>query len=165
MPRPGPSFTGRTSTPPLSCSSEGNVPVERAAALMETLLGTPVSSGFVARALARLAQRLQAAGFEEAMKDALQAEDVLCSDETPANVISNDTGPDGEAVPGAPHAVTIRTPDARLIWYAALGSRSSTAIAGLDVLEGWHGYLSATTTRAGISSMPGSPASSNAVLT
>jgi RNA polymerase sigma-70 factor (ECF subfamily) len=54
MPRPGPSFTGRTSTPPLSCSSEGNVPVERAAALMETLLGTPVSSGFVARALARL---------------------------------------------------------------------------------------------------------------
>ena len=31
---------------------------------MEALLGTPVSSGFVARALARLAQRLQAAGFD-----------------------------------------------------------------------------------------------------
>jgi transposase len=43
-------------------SSEGNVPVERAAALMEALLGTPVSSGFVARALARLAGRLAAAG-------------------------------------------------------------------------------------------------------
>jgi transposase len=87
-------------------ASEGNVPVERTAALMEALLGTPVSAGFVARALARLAQRLQAAGFDEAMKDALQAEEVLCGDETPANVISKDTGPDGEAVPGAPHAVT-----------------------------------------------------------
>ena len=122
-------------------SSEGNVPVERTAALMEALLGTPVSGGFVARALARLAQRLQVAGFDAAMKDALQAEEVLCGDETPANVIGKDTGPDGEAVPGAPHAVTIRTPDARLIWYAALGSRSSAAIAGLGVLDGWHGYL------------------------
>lgn len=122
-------------------ASEGNVPVERTATLMEALLGTPVSSGFVARALARLAQRLQAAGFDQAMKDALQAEEVQCGDETPVNVISNGTGPDGGAVPGAPHAVTIRTPDARLIWYAALGSRSSAAIAGLGVLEGWHGYL------------------------
>ena len=41
----------------------------------------------------------------------------------------------------APHAVTIRTPDARLIWYAALGSRSGAEIAGLGVLEDWHGYL------------------------
>jgi transposase len=122
-------------------SSEGNVPVERTAALMEALLGTPVSAGFVARALARLAQRLQAGGFDAAMKDALRAEEVLCGDETPANVIGKDTGPDGKTVPGAPHAVTIRTPDPRLIWYAALGSRSSAAIAGLGVLDGWHGYL------------------------
>ena len=122
-------------------SSEGNVPVERAAALMEALLGTPVSSGFVARALARLAQRLQAAGFDAAMKAALQAEDVLCGDETPANVITRDTDEHGETVPGAPHAVTLRTPDARLIWYAAMGSRSGPAIAGLGVLEDWHGYL------------------------
>jgi hypothetical protein len=122
-------------------SSEGNVPVERAAALMEALLGTPVSSGFVARALARLAGRLAAAGFDEAMKDALQAEDVLCGDETPANVITKDTDEHGETVPGAPHAVTLRTPDARLIWYAAMGSRSGPAIAGLGVLDDWHGYL------------------------
>jgi transposase len=122
-------------------ASEGNVPAGRTAALMDALLGTPVSSGFVARALARLAQRLQAAGFDAAMKDALQAEDVLCGDETPASVITKDTGPDGEAVPGAPHAVTIRTPDARLIWYAALGSRSGAGIAGPGVLDGWHGYL------------------------
>jgi len=122
-------------------SSEGNVPVERAAALMEALLGTPVSSGFVARALARLAGRLAAAGFDEAMTAALQAEEVLCGDETPANVSSKDTGEHGETEPGAPHAVTIRTPDARLIWYAALGSRSGPAIKGLGVLDGWHGYL------------------------
>ena len=122
-------------------SSEGNVPVERTAALMEALLGTPVSGGFVARALARLAQRLQAAGFDEAMTAALRSEEVLCGDETPVNVVTKDAGPHGEAVPGAPHAVTIRTPDARLIWYAALGSRSSAAIAGLGVLDGWHGYL------------------------
>jgi hypothetical protein len=122
-------------------ASEGNVPAGRTAALMEALLGTPVSSGFVARALARLAQRLQAAGFDQAMTDALQAEDVLCSDETPANVITKDTDEHGETEPGAPHAVTIRTPDARLIWYAALGSRSGPAIKGLGVLEGWHGYL------------------------
>jgi len=122
-------------------SSEGNVPVERTAALMEALLGTPVSSGFIARALARLAQRLQAAGFDAAMKAALQAEDVLCGDETPANVITKDTDEHGETVPGAPDAETLRTPDARLIWYAAMGSRSGPAIAGLGVLDGWHGYL------------------------
>jgi hypothetical protein len=89
-------------------SSEGNVPVERAAASMEALLGTPVSSGFAARALARLAGRLAAAGFDAAMKDAPQAEDVLCGDETPANVITKDTDKHGETVPGAPHAVTRR---------------------------------------------------------
>jgi hypothetical protein len=122
-------------------ASEGNVPVERTAALMEALLGTPVSSGFVARALARLAERLRAAGFDEAMKDALRAEEVLCGDETPANVIRRDAGPNARQAKGAPHAVTIRTPDARLIWYAAMRSRSSASIAGLGVLDGWHGYL------------------------
>jgi hypothetical protein len=122
-------------------SSEGNVPVERTAALMEALLGTPVSAGFVARALARLAERLQAAGFDAAMKEALRAEEVLCGDETPVNVIRKDPGPGGEEAGGAPHAVTIRTPDARLIWYAAMRSRSGASIAGLGVLDDWHGYL------------------------
>jgi hypothetical protein len=63
-------------------SSEGNVPVERTAALIGALLGMPVSAGFVARAHERLAQKLQAAGFSEAMKAALRAEPVLCADET-----------------------------------------------------------------------------------
>ncbi|MGH3185269.1 MAG: DUF6444 domain-containing protein, partial [Streptosporangiaceae bacterium] len=59
-------------------ASEGNVPIERTAHLMAALLGAPVSTGFVARALERFAQRLAAAGFDDAMKAALRAEEVLC---------------------------------------------------------------------------------------
>ena len=36
--------------------------------------------------------------------------------------------------------MTIRTPDERLIWYAAASSRSGTR-SGPGVLEGWRGYL------------------------
>jgi transposase len=45
-------------------ASEGNVPIERTAMLMEALLGASVSTGFVARALERFAQRLAAGGFD-----------------------------------------------------------------------------------------------------
>jgi hypothetical protein len=122
-------------------ASEGNVPLERTAMLMATLLGAPVSTGFVARALERVAQRLAAAGFDDAMTTALRAEDVLCADETPTNVIHKDTDAHGEPIPGSPHAVTVRTPDARLVWYAPIGSRSKTSIAGLGIMEGYAGYL------------------------
>jgi hypothetical protein len=122
-------------------ASEGNVPIERTAMLIEALLGVPVSSGFVGRALERFAQRLGAGGFDDAMKTALRAQDVLCADETPTNVIHHDTDEHGKPVPGSPHAVTVRTPDARLVWYAPISSRSKTAIAGLGVLEGYTGYL------------------------
>jgi hypothetical protein len=122
-------------------ASEGNVPLERTAMLMAALLGAPVSTGFVARALERLAQRLAAAGFDDAMTHALRAEEVLCGDETPTNVIHKDTDEHGQPLPGSPHAVTVRTPDARLVWYAPIGSRSKTAIAALGVLEGYTGYL------------------------
>ena len=94
-------------------SSEGNVPVERTAHLMAALLSAPVSTGFVARALARFAERLAGAGFDEAMKAALRAEDVLCADETPTNVIGKDTDEQGEPLPGSPHAVTVRTDSPR----------------------------------------------------
>ena len=94
--------------------------------VMAALLGAPVSTGFVARALARFAECLAGAGFDEAMKAALRAEDVLCADETPTNVIGKDTDEQGEPLPGSPHAVTVRTPDARLVWYAPIGSRSKT---------------------------------------
>jgi hypothetical protein len=122
--------------------SEGNVPVERAAMLIEALLGVGVSAGFVARAHARLARSLERAGFDEAMKAALRAENVLCGDETPVNVARKDIDPEtGQSVPGSEHVVTIRTPDERLIWYRPTPSRSSQAIKALGVLEDWHGYL------------------------
>jgi len=120
--------------------SEGNVPAERTAMLMEALLGAPVSAGFVARAHERLAGRLEAAGFDEAMKAALRAEQVLCADETPVSVIRN-TGEDGAVVAGSPHVVTVRTPGERLVWYAATPSRSSEAIKGLGVMDGYPGIL------------------------
>jgi transposase len=123
-------------------SSEGNVPVERTAMLIGALLGVEVSTGFVARAAERLADTLAVAGFDEAMKAALRAEEVLCGDETPVNVLGNDLDEaTGEPVPGAPHAVTLRTPDARLIWYTAMPSRSKDSIADLGVLDDWHGFL------------------------
>jgi transposase len=121
--------------------SAGNVPVERTAMLIHALLGVEVSAGFVARAAERLADTLATAGFDEAMKAALRGEDVLCGDESPVNVLENDLDDTGEQVAGAPHAVTLRTPDARLIWYAGMSSRTKDSIADLDVLDGWHGYL------------------------
>jgi transposase len=121
-------------------NSEGNVPVERAAMLMAALLGTPVSAGFVARAHQRLAQRLEQTGFDAAMRAALRAETALCADETPVNVLRN-TGQDGSTHAGSPHVVTVRTPDERLVWYAAMPSRSSEAIKGLGVMDGYHGIL------------------------
>lgn len=96
--------------------SEGNVPVERTAMLMAALLGAPVSAGFVARAHQRLAERLDAAAFTDRLKDALAGEDVLCGDETPINIAFTGTGAGGEPVPGAPHVITLRTPDGRLGW-------------------------------------------------
>jgi transposase len=121
-------------------ASEGNVPVERTAMLMSALLGAPVSAGFVARAHERLARKLEAAGFDEAMKAALRGEDVLCADETPVSLIRN-AGADGQVKAGSPHVVTVRTPDQRLIWYGAAHSRSSEAIKGLGVMDGYAGIL------------------------
>jgi hypothetical protein len=134
----GPNLNGAA----IVLGSEGNVPVQRTALLIHALLGVEVSAGFVARAAERLADKLDAAGFDEAMKAALRGEDVLCGDESPVNVLSNDLDEaTGEQVTGAPHAVTLRTPDARLIWYTGMTSRAKTSIADLGVLEDWHGYL------------------------
>jgi transposase len=121
--------------------SEGNVPVERTAMLMEALLGVPVSAGFVARAAERLADRLAVTGFDEAPKQALHAEDVLCGDETPVNVAFKDLDEHGEPVEGAEHVITIRTPDERLVLLEAVSSRSKHAIRAVGVLDGWRGYF------------------------
>jgi transposase len=123
-------------------ASQGNVPLERAAVLMAALLGAPVSAGFVARALARLADRLTAAGFDEAMAAALSAEAVLGADESPVNVLHPDLDPaTGQPVAGAAQVMVLRTPDQRLVWYRAMGSRCKQAIKALGVLDGYRGYL------------------------
>lgn len=54
----------------------------------------------------------RSACLDEAMTAAVRAEDVLCGDETPTNVISSDIDETTEQpVAGSPHAVTLRTPD------------------------------------------------------
>jgi transposase len=121
-------------------ASQGNVPVEATAALMAALLGAPVSTGFVARAHERFADLLAAAGFDEAMIAALRAEDVLCADETPVNVVAN-LDDDGEPAEGSPQVVTVRTPDARLVWYKQITARTAKKIAELGVLDTWRGIL------------------------
>lgn len=120
--------------------SQGNVPMEATAQLMEALLGAPVSTGFVARAQQRLADMLDDAGFDEAMKQALRAEPVLGADESPVNIVSN-VDADGQPAAGSPHIVTVRTPDERLVWYASITSRSSANLKDLGIFDQWPGVL------------------------
>jgi transposase len=136
--------------------------VERAADLMAALLKAPVSTGFVSRCLARLDAALTAAGFEDALKDALRASGVLGTDETPAPLTTAATSTEGC---GNPHVYTVRTlrgwtsggPD--LIWYGAAGDRTKASITGFAILDGYAGvlvrddyggYLSFDTTLAGV---------------
>ena len=155
----------------LSCY--GNVPAERSAQLIGMLLGTEVSAGWVDKAVARVSARLRAAGFDDAMIAALSAEDVLAADETPVNVLDK-TPPspeekdeagekdpeetDGKAPAGAPHVLIVKTPDGRLTWLQALGSRRKdsvgagipAAFAGHLMTDGYTGYQHLLSRIAGI---------------
>jgi transposase len=116
-------------------TSYGNVPPERAAHVVDMLLGVPVSAGWVDKAGARLSGQLERAAFDAAMCAALAAEPVLAADETPVNVLAPGTPAqaagqeeedpeDGDRrALGAPHVLVIRTPDERLTRLQALGSR------------------------------------------
>ena len=89
----------------------GNVPAERSARLIGMLLGVPVSAGFVDKAASRLSGRLEAAGFDEAMRAALAGEPVLAAGESPVDVLARDADPQtGEPETGAPHVLVIRDP-------------------------------------------------------
>jgi hypothetical protein len=114
----------------------GNVPPERAAQVMAMLLGVPVSPGWAVKASARLAAQLGKAGFDDAMRAALAAQDALAADETPVNLLYNNApqpaardededeqDPEGKekAAAGAPHVLIVRTPDGRLTWLQAPG--------------------------------------------
>jgi hypothetical protein len=107
---------------------------------MEALLDAPVSTGFVARAQQRLADVLDDAGFDEAMKRSLRAEPVLGADESPVNIVAN-IDADGLPAAGSPHMITVRTPDQRLVWYAAITSRSSASLKDLGIFDQWRGVL------------------------
>jgi transposase len=142
----------------------GNVPPERAAAVMGMLLGAPVSAGWVDKAAARVSAQLAGAGFDDAMIAAMTAEDVLAADETPVSVLDK-TVPqlfaareedeegdpeekEGKAAAGAPHVLIVRTPDGRLTFLQAIGSRRKAAIAaglpaaftGALITDGYTGY-------------------------
>jgi hypothetical protein len=129
----------------------------------------------VDKAAARVAAQLGKAGFDEAMLAALAAEDVLAADETPVNVLDKtvpapvppgeeqeqDKDPeekDGTAAAGAPHVLITRTPDGRLTFLRALGSRRKGAIAaglpplftGYLITDGYTGYQHLLSRLAGI---------------
>lgn len=118
--------------------------IERAADLMSALLKAPVSTGFVSRCLARLDAALAAARFEDVLKNALKAADVLGTDETPAPLATAAASAEGC---GNPHVYTVRTmrayagggPD--LIWYGAAGNRTRASITGFGILDGFSGVL------------------------
>jgi transposase len=136
----------------------GNVPPERAARLIGMLLRVPVSAGFVDKANARLAGRLDDAGFDAAMRAALAEEPVLAADESPVNVLTPDTDPDtGEPVPGAAQVMVIRTPAERLVWLTALASRRAAGITallafftGFLIVDGYTAYQQLSGQLAGI---------------
>jgi hypothetical protein len=151
----------------LSCY--GNVPAERSAQLIGMLLGTEVSAGWVDKAVARVNARLRAAGFDDAMIAALAAEDVLAADETPVNVLDKAPVPaaageadpeekDGKDPAGAPHVLIVTTPDGRLRFLQALGSRRKgsvgagipAAFAGHLMTDGYTGYQHLLSRIAGI---------------
>jgi transposase len=136
----GPGVTGAATL----LASTDVIGVERAADLMGALFKAPVSTGFVSRCLVRLDAALIAAGFEDALKDALRAADVLGTDETPAPLATAATSAEDC---GNPHVYTVRTmrvytgggPD--LIWYGAAGNRTKLAITGFGILDGYRGIL------------------------
>jgi transposase len=149
----------------------GNVPAERAAQVMAMLLGVPVSPGWVDKASARLAAQLEKAGLDEAMLAALAGEKALAADETPVNVLDSsapqpagreeqdEQDPEGnKTAPGTPHVLIVRTPDGRLTWLQAIGSRRKAAVAagipaaftGLLMTDGYTGYQHLLSRLAGI---------------
>jgi transposase len=134
-------------------SAYGNVPAERAAQVMGMLLGIEVSAGWIDKAAARVNGQLRTAGFDDAMIAALAAEDVLAADETPVSVLDRTPQPtpapegekdpedkDAKAAGGAPHVLIVRTPDGRLTFLQAIGSRRKASVGG-GIPAAFTGYL------------------------
>ena len=135
-------------------ASQDVLGIERTADLMSTLLGVAVSTGFISSCLTRLDDALTTAGFEEALKAALRAQDVLGTDETPAPLTATaSTVPPGPLPLAASRTATTRTctPCARcgaytgggadLVWYGAAGDRTKTSISAFGILDDFRGVL------------------------
>ena len=96
------------------------------------------------------------------MLAALAGEKVLAADETPVNVLGKGAAPQppapgteeqdpeerDKAAAGAPHVLIVRTPDGRLTWLQAIGSRRKGDVAGAIpaaftgslITDGYTGY-------------------------
>ena len=84
------------------------------------------------RASARLDEKLQGAGFDDAMQAALADEPVLGADETPVSVLTREKDPQtGEEAEGAPHVLIVRPPGGKLTWLRAMSSRRAAAITAI----------------------------------
>jgi hypothetical protein len=167
----GPVSCGAVLNAAVVLTGYGNVPPGRAARVMAMMPGVPVSPGWVDKASVRLAAQLGKAGFEEAMLTALAGQDALAGDETPVNVLGKNAPQpaareeeeqdrDGKekAAAGAPHVLSVRTPDGRLTWLQALASRRKgdvaagipAAFTGLLMTDGYTGCQHLLTRLAGI---------------
>ena len=97
------------------------------------------------------------------------AQDVLAADETPVNVLDRTAAPagpeekdpeekDGKAAAGAPHVLITRTPDGRLTFLQAIGSRRKgqspprlpASFTGYLITDGYTGYQHLLSRLAGI---------------
>lgn len=125
-------------------ASQDVIGIQRTADLMSALLGVEVSTGFISSCLVRLDAALTTAEFEDALKAALRAADVLGTDETPAPLTEAATAEDDCH---NPHVYTVRTmcaytgggPD--LVGYGAAGDRTKVSISAFGILDGYHGAL------------------------
>ena len=124
----------------------GNVPPERAAKLIGMLLRMPVRPGSLIRPAPGWTEAASA-GFDEAMRAALEDEPALAADGTPVNVLTPALPGHGEPVPGAAQVMVIRTPDERLVWLQALASRRAEGITallaffpGFLIVDGYSAY-------------------------
>jgi transposase len=127
-------------------ASQDVLGIERTADLMSALLGVAVSTGFISCCLTRLDDALTAAGFEQALKAALRAQEVVGTDETPAPLTAAAAAGSEQGCHN-PHVYTVRTMGAYtgggadLVWYGAAGDRTKTSISGFGILEDFHGVL------------------------
>jgi transposase len=104
--------------------------IERAAELMGVLLDAKVSTGFAGSMVAKLAERV--AGFETALKNALQDVPVLHHDETPAPIAADD---------GDRRCYVYTARAGGLVWYGAADNRGHAALDGFGILPGYRGTL------------------------